>query len=221
MASSRAGGAVRTGPRGPRPFSRFRICLSGNPAPPQDGVGPGAQAAPGTAPVTKPRDRRCQPPPQGSPGRGSEPLTPGACGLYHWLLIRGDAGSEGLNRCARPGSEGDPRLWEEQRAAITRRDHLSQRGPSLRGEASLASSGSFPFQDSRKPRPPCLVGRSVCASAEWARRCMRVGTAWPAPKGGPLVAAMVLSSGRVKASYPARRCQAVPRPNGGERGGEQ
>lgn len=151
--SSRAGGAVRTGPRGPRPFSRFRICLSGNPAPPQDGVGPGAQAAPGTAPSHQAPRPSCQPPPQGNPGRGSEPLTPGACGLYHWVLIRGDAGSEGLSRCARPGSEGDPRLWEEQRAAIAHRDHLSWRSPSRRGEASPSSSGSFALRDSRKPLP--------------------------------------------------------------------
>lgn len=100
---------------------------------------------------------------------------------------------------------------------ITHRDHPSQRGPSLRGQASLFFSGRFPFQET----PPRLVRCSVFASAEWAHWCIWVGTAWPGPKGGPLVATMVVSPGRVKASNPALRCQSVPRTNGGERGGEQ
>lgn len=75
--SSRAGGAVRTGPQGPRPFSRFRICLSGNPAPPQDGVGPGAQAAPGTAPSHQAPRPSLSAPSAGDPGEGERTTDPG------------------------------------------------------------------------------------------------------------------------------------------------
>lgn len=66
-----------------------------------------------------------------------------------------------MDLCARPGLEGDPRLWEEQRAVITRCDHPFLRGPSLRGEASLSFSGSFP---SRTRGNPALSGRmlSLC-----------------------------------------------------------
>lgn len=69
-ASSRAGGAVRTGPRGPRPFSRSRICLSGNAAPPQDGARPGAQAVPGTAPSHQAPRPSLSAPSAGEPGEG-------------------------------------------------------------------------------------------------------------------------------------------------------
>lgn len=60
---------------------------------------------------------------------------------------------------------------------IPHRDHLSQRGPSLRGKASLSFSGSFPLQDSRKPRPVWSDAQSLhlrnghAGAARWVQLC--------------------------------------------------
>lgn len=218
--SSRAGGAVRTGPRGPRPFSRFRICLSGNPAPPQDGVGPGAQAAPGTAPSHQAPRPSLSAPSAGEPGEGERTTDPGglrAVPLGPHPRGRGVRRAEAL--CPPwVGGWSTPLGGAKGGDRTPRPPFLEEPQPERRGVPIL-------FWKLRSPgleeTPPRLVGCSVFASAEWARRCIWVGTAWPDPKGGPLVAAMVVSSGRVKAAYGARCWQAVPRANGGERGGEQ
>lgn len=157
MASSRAGGAVRTGPRGPRPFSRSRICLSGNPAPPQDGVGPGAQAAPGTAPSPQAPRPSLSAPSAGQPGEGERTTDPGG---PRAVPLAPHPRGRGVRRA---GSLGPP--WVGGRSTplggAKGGDHpptpppattFPRGGPSLRGEASPSSSGSFPAQDSRQPR---------------------------------------------------------------------
>lgn len=120
---SRAGGAVRTGPRGPRPFSRSRICLSGNPAPPQDGVRPGAQAAPGTAPSHQAPRPSLSAPSAGEPWEGERTTDPGGLRAVPPAPYPRGRGVWRAEPLCPP--RVDSRLWEEQRAVITHQDHPS------------------------------------------------------------------------------------------------
>lgn len=119
---SRAGGAVRTGPRGPRPFSRSRICLSGNPAPPQDGVRPGAQAAPGTAPSHQAPRPSLSAPSAGEPWEGERTTDPGGLRAVPPAPYPRGRGVWRAEPLCPP--RVDSRLWEEQRAVIIHQDHL-------------------------------------------------------------------------------------------------
>lgn len=167
------------------------------PEPPQDGVGPGAQAAPGTAPSLQAPGPSPSAPSAWEPGEGgSELLTQGACGLYHRACTRVDTGVVGTEPLSPDGA-----LRAKRSAGITPKRNRSRlpaarwtphprgwgwgwgRAPRLAGRAARPCfRHSAPTLNTGKPRP---TGDSAFASAKWAQGRRRVGGGCRGQEGGP------------------------------------